>query len=244
MHRSPPTPPVARSPAPPSAVREAVALSADFDGLGAFLRRAPRTKLLSAPEELDLARRIERGDLRARDRMIDANLLLVVSVARRYRHPGRPLADLIQEGTIGLIRAVEKFDHRRGNRFSTYAAFRIREHVARAVAEKSRLVCLPSKANARLLRLKRTEDDLRAQTGRAPTSAELAISVDMPAPRSTIASFRRSARGAGCQRNVQCSLPTAPGERVNMEGSRFPSFSWMTIRRSAGWRGGCSASSG
>jgi DNA-directed RNA polymerase sigma subunit (sigma70/sigma32) len=211
MDPSPPAPPVARSPAPPSAVREAVAPSADVDGLDEFLRRAARTKLLSAPEELDLARRIERGDLRARDRMIDANLLLVVSVARRYRHPGRPLADLIQEGTIGLIRADEKFDHRRGNRFSTYAAFRIREHVARAVAEKSRLVC---------------------------------ISVDMPAPRSTIASFRRSARGAGCQRNVQCSLPTASGERVNMEGSRSPSFSWMTIRRSAGWRGGCSASSG
>jgi RNA polymerase sigma factor (sigma-70 family) len=217
MHRSPPTPPVARSPAPPSAVREAVALSADFDGLGEFLRRAPRTKLLSAPEELDLARRIERGDLRARDRMIDANLLLVVSVARRYRHPGRPLADLIQEGTIGLIRAVEKFDHRRGNRFSTYAAFRIREHVARAVAEKSRLVCLPSKANARLLRLKRTEDDLRAQTGRAPTSAELAISVDMPAPRSTIASFRRSARGGWLP--AQCAVfPTHGPRRARKHG--------------------------
>ena len=95
---------------------EAVAPSADVDGLGEFLRRAARTKLLSAPEEHELARRIERGDLRARDRMIEANLLLVVSVAKRHRHPGMPLADLIQEGTIGLIRAVEKFDHRRGNR--------------------------------------------------------------------------------------------------------------------------------
>ena len=144
------------------------------DGLGQFLRRAARTRLLTAAEERELARRIERGDARARERMIEANLLLVVSVAKRYRHPGIPLADLIQEGTIGLIRAVEKFDHRRGNRFSTYAVFSIRQYVARAVAEKSRLVRLPADANARLRRLQRLERDLRAQIGRAPTSAELA----------------------------------------------------------------------
>jgi RNA polymerase primary sigma factor len=153
--------------------------SHDADGLGQFLRRAARTRLLTAAEEQVLARRIERGDTRARERMIEANLLLVVSVAKRYRHPGIPLADLIQEGTIGLIRAVEKFDHRRGNRFSTYAVFLIRQYIAHAVAEKSRLVRLPTGANTRLRRLQRLERDLRAQIGRAPTSAELAASLDM-----------------------------------------------------------------
>jgi RNA polymerase primary sigma factor len=161
-------------------MREANASSQSRDGLGEFLRRAARTKLLSAAEECALARRIERGDLRARERMIEANLLLVVSVAKRYRNPGIPLADLVQEGTIGLIRAVEKFDHRRGNRFSTYAVYWIRQHVARAAAEKSRLVRLPATANARLMRLQRLERDLRAQSGRAPTSAELAAALDLP----------------------------------------------------------------
>ena len=171
--------PCPRRPTPPPPVPEALAPSADPDGLGQFLRRAARMKLLTASEELELARRIERGDLRARERMIEANLRLVVSVAKRYRHPGMPLPDLIQEGTIGLIRAVEKFDHRRGNRFSTYAVFLIRQYVLRAVAEKSRLVRLPASANARLLRLRRVERELRAQIGRAPTSEELAASADM-----------------------------------------------------------------
>jgi RNA polymerase primary sigma factor len=169
----------------PSALLECRAMShappasPEANGLGLFLRRAARTRRLTAVEERELARRIERGDERARERMIEANLLLVVSVAKRYRHSAMPLADLIQEGTIGLIRAVEKFDHRRGHRFSTYAVFRIREHVTRAVAENSRLVRLPSKANARLLDLRRAEAELRARTGRVPTSQELAVSVDL-----------------------------------------------------------------
>ena len=149
------------------------------DGLGRFLRRAARTRLLTSAEERMLARRIERGDAHARERMIEANLLLVVSVAKRYRHAGIPLADLVQEGTIGLIRAVEKFDHQRGTRFSTYAVFWIRQYVVRALAEKSRLVRLPADANARLRRLQRLERELRVQIGRAPTSTELAESLDM-----------------------------------------------------------------
>ncbi len=149
------------------------------DGLGQFLRRAARVRLLSAEEERRLAHRIERGDLRARERMIEANLLLVVSVAKRYRSAGIPLADLVQEGTIGLIRAVEKFDHRRGNRFSTYAVYWIRQYVVGAVTEKSRLVRLPAAAGARLRRVQRLERELRAQLGRAATSAELAALLGM-----------------------------------------------------------------
>jgi RNA polymerase primary sigma factor len=151
----------------------------EADGLGAFVRQAARTKLLTAAEELELARRIERGDKRAREQMIQANLLLVVSVAKRYRHPGMPLLDVIQEGTIGLIRAVDKFDHRRGNRFSTYAVHWIRQYVWRAVAEKSRLVRLPAGANSRLMRLQRLELELGAEMGRTPTREALAESAGM-----------------------------------------------------------------
>jgi RNA polymerase primary sigma factor len=158
---------------------EASTSSVQADGLRDFLRQAARTKRLSAAEELELARRMEHGDARARDRMIKANLLLVVSVAKRYSHPDVPLADLIQEGSIGLIRAVDRFDYRRGNRFSTYAVYWIRQFVWRAVAEQSRLVRLPATAHSRLLRLRRLDGQLRAQMGRAPTPAELADSAGM-----------------------------------------------------------------
>jgi RNA polymerase primary sigma factor len=163
-------------------VPEPATTSEGPDALGQYLRRAARTRLLSAAEEVELAYRIESGDLQARERMIEANLLLVVSVAKRYRHTGTPLLDLIQEGTIGLIRAVEKFDPRRGNRFSTYAVFWIRQYVVRAVAEKSRLVRLPPEANARVLRLQRLQRELRTQIGRAPSSTELALAAGMARP--------------------------------------------------------------
>src|SRR6187200_1728509 len=101
------------------------------DGLGIFLQRIARTRLLTPAEELELARRIERGDLAAKDRMICANLRLVVSIAKQYQGSGIPLLDLIQEGMLGLIRAVEKFDHRKGFRFSTYATWWIRQSVER-----------------------------------------------------------------------------------------------------------------
>ena len=158
---------------------EAAVSAEGRDGLGQLLQRASRSKRLTAEEERDLARRVQEGDARAKERMIEANLLLVVSMAKRYRHPGMPLADLVQEGTIGLIRAVERFDPERGNRFSTYAVFWIRQYLVRALAEKSRLVRLPADANARLVRLQRRERDLQAEIGRIPTSAELADSLDM-----------------------------------------------------------------
>jgi RNA polymerase primary sigma factor len=154
-------------------------MSAGPDGFGLFLRRAAQTKLLSAAEEAELGRRVEQGDPRARERMIESNLRLVVSVVKAYGHLGVPLADLVQEGTIGLIRAVDKFDPRRGNRFSTYAVFWIRRYAARAVAEQSRLVRLPGDANARLLRIWRAQRELTAELGRAATTQELAVVVGL-----------------------------------------------------------------
>src|SRR5205807_7216526 len=108
------------------------------DALQLFLREAGRHALLTAAQEVSLAKRVERGDMEAKQRMIQSNLRLVVSIAKNYRNQGLPFLDLIQEGTLGLIRAVEKFDWRRGYKFSTYATWWIRQAVARALADKAR----------------------------------------------------------------------------------------------------------
>src|SRR5207248_268356 len=113
------------------------------DSLQLFLRNIGRISLLTAAREVELAKRIERGDQRAKKEMVEANLRLVVSIAKRYRNQGLPFLDLIQEGTIGLVRAAEKFDHRRGFKFSTYATWWIRQAVSRALADKARTIRLP-----------------------------------------------------------------------------------------------------
>jgi RNA polymerase primary sigma factor len=146
------------------------------DGLASFLRRIARTPLLTPAQELSLARRIERGDLAAKDHMIEANLRLVVHVAKRYQREesGLTLQDLVQEGTIGLVRAVEKFDYRRGHRFSTYATLWIRQAIGRALAEKGRIVRLPVPVGDRVRKLEIAERQLAARLGAAPTTDELA----------------------------------------------------------------------
>src|SRR5262249_1593480 len=113
------------------------------DALQLFLREAGRHALLTAAQEVELAKKIERGDMEAKQRMIQSNLRLVVSIAKNYRNQGLPFLDLIQEGTLGLIRAVEKFDWRRGYKFSTYATWWIRQAVARALADKARTIRMP-----------------------------------------------------------------------------------------------------
>jgi RNA polymerase primary sigma factor len=145
-----------------------------IDALQLLLDGIAKTRLLTAEEEVQLAKRIERGDLAAKDRMIEANMRLVVSIAKRYRNQGLPFLDLIQEGSIGLVRAVEKFDHRKGFKFSTYATWWIRQAISRAIADKSRTIRIPIHINAVLQKLDGAQRKLEANGDREPTIEEIA----------------------------------------------------------------------
>ena len=144
------------------------------DALQLFLNEAARDPLLTAAEEVELAKKIERGDRMAKDRMINSNLRLVVSIAKKYQGHGLSLLDLIQEGIIGLIRAVEKFDWRRGFKFSTYATWWIRQAVQRGVANKSRTIRIPVHIAEREQKIARAERELTTKLERPPTDAEIA----------------------------------------------------------------------
>ncbi|HUQ23067.1 MAG TPA: sigma-70 family RNA polymerase sigma factor [Gaiellaceae bacterium] len=150
------------------------------DALQLFLREAGRHALLTAPQEVELAKKIEDGDMLAKQQMIQANLRLVVSIAKNYRNQGLPFLDLIQEGTLGLIRAVEKFDWRRGFKFSTYATWWIRQAVARALADKARTIRMPVHIVERLQKMNRAERTLWTQLGREPTLDEIADEASLP----------------------------------------------------------------
>jgi len=149
------------------------------DSLQLFLNEAGRYALLTAAEEVELAKLVERGDHQAKDRMINSNLRLVVSIAKRYQGHGLSLLDLIQEGVIGLIRAVEKFDWRRGYKFSTYATWWIRQAVQRGVANKSRTIRIPVHIAEREQRIGRAERELTAKLGRPPTDEEVATAAKL-----------------------------------------------------------------
>jgi RNA polymerase primary sigma factor len=150
------------------------------DALQLFLREAGRHALLTAAQEVELAKKIERGDMDAKQLMIQSNLRLVVSIAKNYRNQGLPFLDLIQEGTLGLIRAVEKFDWRRGFKFSTYATWWIRQAVARALADKARTIRMPVHIVERLQKMNRAERTLWTQLGREPTIEEIAEEASLP----------------------------------------------------------------
>jgi RNA polymerase primary sigma factor len=162
------------------------------DSLQLFLKDIGKVPLLTAAQEVELAKRIERGDHRAKQGMISANLRLVVSIAKNYRNQGLPFLDLIQEGTIGLVRAVEKFDYRRGFKFSTYATWWIRQAVARALADKSRTIRMPVHVVERLNKIGRVERKLVGELGREPTSLEIALELDFDV--AEVEQIRRSAQ--------------------------------------------------
>ncbi len=151
-----------------------------LDSLRLYLSAIGRVPLLSAEEEVCLAKRIERGEVAAKQQMIEANLRLVVSIAKGYLGRGMNLLDLIQEGSLGLIRAVEKFDYRRGYKFSTYATWWIRQAVTRSIADKGRTIRIPVHMNERLNKVVYTERMLIQRLGRDPSPAEIAAEVEYP----------------------------------------------------------------
>ena len=164
----------------PTHVWEADAVIGTTDALTLFMNRAGRYPLLTAAEEVALAKRVERGDLAAKERMINSNLRLVISIAKRYQGHGLSLLDLVQDGTIGLNRAVEKFDWRKGFKFSTYATWWIRQACQRAVANQSATIRVPVHVHERRIKIAREANKLQAKLGRDATREEIADATKMP----------------------------------------------------------------
>jgi RNA polymerase primary sigma factor len=162
------------------------------DALQLFLKDIGRVDLLTAAQEVEIAKRIERGEHAAKQEMVEANLRLVVSIAKKYRNQGLPFLDLIQEGTIGLVRAAEKFDYRKGFKFSTYATWWIRQAVARALADKGRTIRMPVHIVEKLNKIVRSERKLRAELGREPCTWEIAADVELSTE--DVSQIRRTAQ--------------------------------------------------
>jgi RNA polymerase primary sigma factor len=153
------------------------------DTVRLWLRQMGKTALLTAREEVELAKRVRKGDADARARLVEANLRLVYSIAKRMIGRGLPLPDLIQEGTLGLIRAVEKFDHTKGHKFSTYATWWIRQAITRAIADQGRTIRIPVHMIETVNRLSKIQAELTQALGREPTIEEVAQAVGMPTER-------------------------------------------------------------
>ncbi len=182
------------------------------DSLQLFLKDIGKVRLLTAQEEVDLAKRIERGDLDAKQKMVESNLRLVVSIAKNYRNQGLPFLDLIQEGTLGLVRAAEKFDYRKGFKFSTYATWWIRQAIARALADKARTIRIPVHVVEKLNKIGRAERKLVTELGREPTPEEISAVTDIPPDE--VESIKRSAQ-------APVSLEKPVGDEEESEFGQF-----------------------
>ena len=219
------------------------------DALRFYLAQIAKVRSLTQPEEVQLARRIEAGDMGAKGALVEANLRLVVLIARRYSGRGLPLLDLIQEGNLGLIRAVEKFDWRRGFRFSTYAGWWIRQAIVRALADKGRTIRLPMHMVERLSRIRNARRLLLHENGREPSVEDLAAALELPAARVAAAlnaaldtislnapiAARQRPGGAGRADRGQAAHSVRAGRRA-FAGKR-PEGSARVARRTGATRG-------
>src|ERR671916_2103067 len=205
------------------------------DALQLFLNEIRRYPLLTAAEEVELAKAIERGDIEAKERMINSNLRLVVSIAKKYQGQELSLLDLIQEGIFGLIRAAEKFDWRKGYKFSTYATFWIRQAIQRGVANKARTIRIPVHIGQRERKIGRAERELSAQLGREPSDAEIAREAEIP--EAQVEEVRAAARTVtSLDRPVGDDGDTAFGDLLEGDGAAMEeqiqvSLAKETLRR-------------
>jgi RNA polymerase primary sigma factor len=208
------------------------------DSLQLFFNEARKHPLLTADEEIELAQRIERGDLEAKDRMVNSNLRLVISVARKYQGQGLPLGDLIQEGMLGLIRAVEKFDWRKGFKFSTYGTLWIRQAIGRGLANSGRTVRLPVHIVARARKIADAERKLAVEYGRQPTDEEIAAFVELPMDE--VIDIRRADRGpTSLDQGVGEDGDTALGDLIAGDGPSIEDYvsselDFETLREAVG----------
>jgi RNA polymerase primary sigma factor len=186
------------------------------ESLDLFLRQARVHPLLTAAEEIELAKRIERGDLEAKERMINSNLRLVVAQARRYQGHGLPMEDLVQEGMLGLIRAVEKFDWRRGFKFSTYGTLWIRQAIQRGLQNHGRTIRVPVHVAQRQVKVRKIESELNTKLGREPTDEEIAAVAELPLDE--VSELRELSRGlASLDQPVSEDGETALGDLLASE---------------------------
>jgi RNA polymerase primary sigma factor len=222
--------------APAQAAQIDLTVEPSLDSLRLYLRSIGKVELLTAPEEVALAKRIERGDMRAKEQMVKANLRLVVSIAKGYLGRGLTFLDLIQEGSLGLIRAVEKFDYRRGYKFSTYATWWIRQAVTRAIADKARTIRIPVHMVEKLNNVVHVERQLVQKLGRDPTAEEIAADLRCT-PREVRDVLRISQLPISLEKPIGEDEDSALGDFVEDHGAESPFESATVIlQRENVWR--------
>jgi RNA polymerase primary sigma factor len=218
--------------APPTTYRHEELAGATTDALQLFLREVSRYPLLTRAEEVELAQRIERGDLEAKDRLVNSNLRLVVANAKRYQNQGLSLLDLIQEGVLGLIRAAEKFDWRRGFKFSTYATYWIRQALQRSLDSRARTIRIPTTLAQLERKVARAEREFEARAGRPPTDQELAEAAETDV--GELEWLREAPRAAtSLDRPVGEKGETTLGELIAAEGSPVAEQVEISLRTDA-----------